>query len=254
MQKRFISILCIILLSQLCVFARKTHKSHRNHKTTHKICHIHQPTVTLNDVNLLGTVWGIDVSHYQNNIDWEILGKQKPNFMFIKASEGITCHDSKYLENYSQAKKCKIPVGSYHFFSYKSCGKDQANNFLSVAQYKDSDLLPVLDVEFTRKMPKKDLVINELTSFINTIYDKLGHYPIVYCDFRFYKLYLQEHLSDKCKLWIVNYKEKPSCNWAFWQTTDRFKLESIHGYVDLNMFNGPIANLNNMLYHKVITD
>ena len=248
MQRRLISILCIIILSQFSAFAKKSHKTHKRHKITHKVHHIPQPTVTLDDVKPMENVWGIDVSHHQNDINWEILGGQKPNFMFIKASEGVTCQDARYLENYSQARKRRILVGSYHFFSYKSCGKDQANNFLSVAQYKDSDLLPVLDVEFRRRMPKKDKVINELTGFINTIYEKLGHYPIVYCDYRFYKLYLQEHLNDKCKLWIVNYKEKPSCDWAFWQTTNRFKLEGISGFVDLNMFNGPVANLKSMLY------
>lgn len=248
MQKRLISILCIIMLSQFAVFAKKHHKSHGRHKTTHKVQHVQQPTVTLDDVKTMDSVWGIDVSHYQSDIDWEILGKQKPNFMFIKASEGINNQDTKYLRNYSEARKRRILVGSYHFFSYKSGGKDQANNFLSVAQHKDSDLLPVLDVEFRRKMPKKDLVITELTNFINTIYEKLGHYPIVYCNYKFYKLYLQEHLNDKCKLWIVNYQEKPTCDWAFWQTTDKFKLEGIHGFVDLNMFNGPVANLNSMLY------
>jgi len=252
MQKRLISILCIILLSQICVFARKSHKTHRSHKTTHKVHYIQQPTVTLDDVKPLENVWGIDVSHHQSDINWEILGKQKPNFMFIKASEGVTCQDTKYMKNYSEAKKCRILVGSYHFFSYKSDGKAQANNFLSIAQHNDSDLLPVLDAEFTRKMPKKEKVINELTSFINTIYEKLGHYPIVYCDYRFYKLYLQEQLSNKCKLWIVNYKEKPNCEWAFWQTTDRLKLEGIRGFVDLNKFNGPLANLDGMLYHKTI--
>lgn len=252
MQKRLISILCIIILSQFCAFAKKTHKTHRRHKTTHIVHHIQQPTVTLDDVKPLENVWGIDVSHHQNDINWEMLGQQKPDFMFIKASEGVTCQDTKYLQNYSEARKRRILVGSYHFFSYKSSGKDQANNFLSVAQHKDSDLLPVLDAEFRRRMPNKETVTNELTSFINTIYEKLGHYPIVYCDYRFYKLYLQDHLSDKCKLWIVNYKEKPNCDWAFWQTTDRFKLEGIRGFVDLNMFNGPIANLNTMLYHKTI--
>ena len=252
MQKHLISILCILVLFQFTASAKKSHRRHKSHKTTHKVNYIQQPTITLDQVKAMENVWGIDLSHHQNNINWEKLGEQKPNFMFIKASEGVTCQDVKYKENYSEAKKRRILVGSYHYFSYKSCGKDQAINFLSVAQHKDSDLLPVLDAEFVRKMPKKEKVINELTGFINTIYEKLGLYPIVYCDYRFYKLYLQEHLKDKCKLWIVNYKQKPSCEWAFWQTSDRFKLDGIGGFVDLNMFNGPIANLNTMLYHKTI--
>jgi len=251
MQKRLISLLCIIFLVQFSVFAKKQHNTHKSHKAIHKVHHI-QPTVTLNDVKPLENVWGIDVSHYQNDINWDKLGEQKPNFMFIKASEGVTLQDTKYLEHYAEAKKRKILVGSYHFFSYKSTGKDQADNFLSIAQHKDSDLLPVLDVEFTKEMPQKAEVTCELLSFVNTIYEKLGHYPIVYCDYKFYKIYLQENLCDKCKLWIVNYKEKPSCDWAFWQTTDKFKLEGIRGFVDLNMFNGSIANLNSMLYHSTI--
>ena len=255
MQKRLIFILCVIILSQCPIFAKKHHKStHKKHrvtrKVTRKVQRAPQPTVTLNDIKAMENVWGIDLSHHQSDINWEKLGEQKPNFMFIKASEGITHLDTKYSENYSEARKRGILVGSYHFFSYKSSGKDQANNFLSVAQHKDSDLLPVLDAEFARQMPAKEEVTNELKDFINTIYEKLGHYPIVYCNHRFYKLYLEEHISNKCKLWIVNYQAKPSCDWTFWQTTDRFKLDGISGFVDLNMFNGPIAGLNSMLYRS----
>jgi len=250
MQKRFLSFLCLILVMQFSVSAKKSHK---RHKSSHKAHRVEQPTVTLEDVKPLENVWGIDVSHHQNDIDWDLLGGQKPNFMFIKASEGATCQDVKYLQNYNEAKKRGILVGSYHFFSYKTSGKEQANNFLAIAQHKDSDLLPVLDAEFIRRMPKKDLVTNELADFINTIYEKLGHYPIVYCDFRFYNLYLKEKLSDKCKLWIVNYKQKPELECAFWQTTNRFKLNGIRGFVDLNIFNGTISNLKEMLYHKTIS-
>ena len=253
LYKRLFLSLCIVILSQLSVFAKKHYKTtHRKSKVTHKVRHIQQPTLTLKDIKAMENVWGIDLSHYQSNINWEKLGEQKPHFMFIKASEGMDLKDSKYLENYSEARKRKILVGSYHFFSYKSCGKDQANNFLSIAQHKDSDLLPVLDAEFSKQMPQKAVVVQELKDFINAIYEKLGHYPIVYCNYRYYKLYLEEHLNNNCKLWIVNYQSKPTCDWAFWQTTDKFKLDGINGFVDLNMFNGPITGLNSMLYRSSI--
>ena len=249
MQKRFLSFLCLILVMQFSVSAKKSHK---RHKTTHKVHHVVQPTVTLEDVKPQENVWGIDVSHYQNDINWELLSQQKPNFMFIKASEGSENKDSKYLTNYTEAKKRGILVGSYHFFSYKVGGKEQANNFLATAQHKDSDLLPVLDAEFSRRMPKKDWVVTELANFINTIYEKLGHYPIVYCNNRYFNIYLKEHLEDKCKLWIVDYKAKPQGDWSFWQATNKLKLNGIRGYVDLNMFNGPIENMKNLLYQKKI--
>lgn len=252
MQKRLISVLCLILLLQFSVSAKKSHKtskrhSHKRHEILDK-----RPALTLEDVKPAENVWGIDVSHYQSSINWEILGQQKPNFMFIKASEGATFQDMTYLVNYNEARKRGILVGSYHFFSYKVSGIEQANNFLAIALHKDSDLLPVLDAEFTRKMPKKDWVVKELANFVNTIYEKLGHYPIVYCNNRYFNLYLKEHLQDKCKLWIVDYKAKPQGDWAFWQTTNKLKLNGIRGYVDLNMFNGPMANMKNLLYQKKI--
>jgi lysozyme len=255
MQKRLISIFCLLLLMQFTVFARKSHKSHggrKSHKThkTAKAKHIHQerPSISLSDIVGPDNVWGIDVSHYQSDINWAELDREKPNFMFIKASEGLTFQDIKYMENYSEAKKLGILVGSYHFFSYSSSGKEQATNFLSVAQHKNGDLLPVLDAEFRKKMPEKSLVTTELTNFVNAIYEKLGHYPIIYCNYAYYKLYLEEHMPPKCKLWIVDYRAKPSCEWAFWQKTNRFKLAGIRGHVDLNIFNGTALNLQNYLY------
>jgi len=288
MLKRIIYILCLILMVQVSVVEAKsrkttsgTHKTEkstkkskatssskstkskkstkkksnktsnkRNKKTKHKQHEIldKRPAMTLEDVKPDENVWGIDVSHYQTNIDWDLLGQQKPNFMFIKASEGANNQDSNYAQNYTEARKRGILVGSYHFFSYKANGKDQAQNFLTVAQHMDGDLLPVLDAEFTRKMPKKDLVIKELADFVNTVYEKLGHYPIVYCNNHFFNLYLKDILQDKCKLWIVDYKNKPEGEWSFWQTTNKFKLDGIRGYVDLNMFNGQMEHLANYLY------
>ena len=256
MQKRLIHILCLIILSQSSVFARKSHKTHggriahRTHKTTHKV-HNTQPTVTLDDINTDENIWGIDVSHHQNDINWDNFGEKKPHFMFIKASEGVTIQDNKYSQNYIEAKKHGILVGSYHFFSYKTHGRDQANNFLSVAQHKSGDLLPVLDAEFSKEMPEKELVTSELSDFINTVYEQLGNYPIVYCNYKYYKLYIEGHLQDRCKLWIVDYKTKPDCEWTFWQKTDKFKLAGIRGFVDLNLFNGSVSKLKGLICQDI---
>ena len=79
-------------------------------------------------------VWGIDISHYQEVFDWDRLKEHEPGFIFVKATEGTTIQDSKYAEYYKAIRKLDIPVGSYHFFTYKTSGKDQAKNFLSTAR------------------------------------------------------------------------------------------------------------------------
>lgn len=42
-------------------------------------------------------VRGVDVSHYQGEIDWEILSSQNVDFAFIKATEGSTFTDDRSL-------------------------------------------------------------------------------------------------------------------------------------------------------------
>jgi lysozyme len=265
MKKQIAIVLSLIMASHFGVSAQKTHKS-TNHRVQAAHAQVHyskkkkahkkkkvdtRPVITVNDVKDLETPWGIDVSHYQSNINWTTLELEKPHFMFIKASEGLTIKDEKYNSYYAEARKMGIPVGSYHFFSYKSTGREQAENFLSSLQLQPGDLLPVLDAERTRSLPAdKQKVTNELTDFINAVYEKLGIYPIIYCTHSYYQTYLNETIQDKCKLWIVDYKAKPECDWTLWQTTNKFKLMSINGHVDLNFYNGSKENLKELFYQQ----
>ncbi|MDO9152559.1 MAG: GH25 family lysozyme [Paludibacter sp.] len=203
--------------------------------------------VTFRQIKAEGKVWGIDMSHHQNKIDWDKFKHQKPHFIFFKATEGISHKDTKYSLYYKRAREMKIVVGSYHFFSYRSSGKAQANYFLSVAKFKKGDLPPVLDAEFRRNMPADTKVTKELLDFIKVINAKTGVKPIIYCDYKYYEKYLKNKLKTKHDLWICNYRKKPQGDWMFWQTTDKFKIAGIKGYVDFNLFNGNKEKLNGLL-------
>ncbi|MDP4209830.1 MAG: glycoside hydrolase family 25 protein [Bacteroidota bacterium] len=260
MRKRIAMIVSMVIASHFTVSAQKTHKKSHGQRVhaTHGQLHAHKkrnahkikdtrPEVTINDVKDLENLWGIDVSHHQSKINWEALESEKPHFMFIKASEGTTIQDEKYSTYYSEAKKLDIPVGSYHFFSYKSTGKEQADHFFSIAQHRTGDLLPVLDAEYIRRMPRdKEKITKELTDFVNSVYERLGFYPIIYCSYRYCQTYLSEEIQKKCKLWIADYKAMPRYEWTLWQTTNKFRLASIQGHVDLNFLNGNINNLKEL--------
>ena len=255
MKIRHLFIIFAGLLIQFSANAKKHHHSHTksvasNNRWKHKKKHISNFVPI--QVSTEGEVWGLDISHHQSDIDWNKLNEQKPHFVFLKATEGATNQDIKYEINYTQAKSNNIPVGSYHFFSYKSSGKEQAQNFLSKVKFNSGDLPPVLDLEFSRKMPPVSRVRNELLDFITIISSKMACSPIVYCNNRFFSKYLQEFLPEKCKLWVVNYKAKPDGNWTFWQTSDRHKVPGIKGNVDLNLFNGSPLLLKSILYQNPI--
>ncbi len=57
------------------------------------------------------------------------LKEQDVKFMYIKATEGSNSQDEKFAENWDNAQKAGLLSGAYHFFSYDSEGKTQAENF-----------------------------------------------------------------------------------------------------------------------------
>jgi len=192
-----------------------------------------------------GNTWGLDLSHHQGEIKWKELITKKPNFIYFKATEGISRIDSKYMQNKKMAEKYGILTGAYHFFNFKRSGKEQALFFCKIANIKSGNLYPVLDVEHIRKMPPKKIIIHEIKMFIETVKNKIGVTPIIYCDSLFYSNYLTEITDTENKFWICDYDQiKPSLNWTLWQKTDKFEIKGIIGTVDFNIFNGNKNQLN----------
>lgn len=202
------------------------------------------------EVKQSGKVWGIDISHHQNVTCWNTLSDQKPNFIFMKASEGLTVRDRHYNERYAIAKKLGLTVGTYHFFSYRSSGREQARHFLTIAKYQDGDLPLVLDAEYKRNMPPPRIVTAELVRFLEFIHAKTGIKPIIYTSTHYYHKYLKNAVGTKYPLWIADYRREPDCDYQFWQSTEKFKIEGINGYVDLNVFNGSENDLEKLIKPK----
>lgn len=188
-------------------------------------------------------LWGLDVSHHQGTIKWKEISKQKPHFMFFKATEGITHPDTRFQENFSNSRKHGIMRGAYHFFSYKSSGEEQARFYIDNVDLKKGDLPPVLDLEFKRRMPKKAEVTKNILRWIHIVENHYGVKPILYLDYDYYVLYLKGKLKKNYPLWICDYKNRPPVKWAFWQKTDRHRVKGIRGHVDFNVFSGNKSQL-----------
>ena len=91
---------------------------------------------------------GIDVSHYQGDIDWGKIEKQGIDFAFIKATEGSSYVDQCFERNWNEAGQTSIMLGVYHFFSFDSEGKPQAEHFINTVGNLQGKLAPVIDVEY----------------------------------------------------------------------------------------------------------
>lgn len=193
-------------------------------------------------------VRGIDVSSYQGEIDWEILAKQDIQFAFIKATEGSSFTDPNFAENYKNAQKTDLRIGAYHFFSYDSSGKTQAENFIANVPIIDNMLPPVVDVEFygdkEKNPPDSEFVEKELNDFLKAIEEYYNMKPIIYATEKSYSMFISEKYNDY-DIWIRNVFTSPSLSdgevWIFWQYTDRAVLDGYNGsekFIDMNVFNG----------------
>ncbi len=194
-------------------------------------------------------IWGVDVSHYQGTIDWQAFARQGVRFAFIKATEGSAHVDERFLENARGAAAAGIPAGGYHFFSFESAGKTQAENFLSALRGQPLALPCVVDFEFYGDFfahpPGVETTRAELRDLLTALEAETGQSPILYATGRSYRMYLQGAF-DEYPLWIRDVYLWPALtlpgrDWTFWQYSDKGRLEGYQGeeeWIDLNVFHG----------------
>jgi len=192
------------------------------------------------------TVKGIDVSHYQQAVDWRRVEREYA-FVFIKATEGNHLKDQSFRQHWQTLGKLKMKRGAYHFFRPGADAVRQAEHFIRHVKLKPGDLPPVLDVEVTGNVPARQLV-KGVRQWLRRVE---GHYkirPIVYTNHAFYRQYLQGEVEGY-PIWIARYgwrtpQTRPA--WHFWQYSDAGRVGGIAGKVDLNVFSGSLADLNRL--------
>ena len=199
-------------------------------------------------------IHGIDISHYQGDIDWDDLSNAMIEgcplrFVMIKSTEGSTRLDSKFKENFRQAREYGYIRGAYHFWSNKSSARDQAYHFLNKVRLEDGDLPPVLDVEHKPKDRSVEDFQRDVLTWLHIVEDKYHVKPIIYTYYKFKDKYLSAPVFNDYPYWIANYyvdKVEYKGPWKFWQHTDAGKLPGIKGYVDFNIYNGSFYDMKKL--------
>ena len=193
-------------------------------------------------------IHGIDVSHYQDVINWKKLmavdtygDTVKFRFVIIKATEGLLIEDDMFDENWDDAKDHGYTRGAYHYFLPDRSPKVQATNFITSVKLEKGDFPPIIDVEELRGKTKADLVKN-LKEFIKEIEAHYKVKPILYSNINFIEDFLLEDFGEY-KFWVAHYYRDEivvdeKLQWVFWQHSDKADLLGITGATDANVFNG----------------
>lgn len=206
-------------------------------------------------------VHGVDVSHYQGTIDWDVLS-QNQDFAFIKATEGSTHVDERFLDNWKAAERTHLYLGAYHFFSFDSEGDKQAASYIETVGDLDGKLAPVVDVEYygnkKSNPPERAEVIENLAALLDTLEQHYEVKPIIYTTYTVYNDYIKGEFEGY-PLWVRSVYCPPSVlfgnKWSFWQYMDTAMLDGYTGaeqYIDVNVFRGTRQELEKMTIQKTM--
>lgn len=181
-------------------------------------------------------IGGIDVSHYQGNINWkEVARDPSIKYVYLKATEGAKLIDDTYKSNLRGAHKANLKVGAYHFFNPTSQPRDQFRNFSSVVKLRDQDLIPIIDIEHRGKLPLRQFQ-NNLRQFIQMVEKHYGVRPILYTSRDFYNKYLSGPFTGY-KYMIARYHPDipnlcDQAQFVMWQYSATSRVRGIKGNVD----------------------
>ncbi|WP_242929089.1 glycoside hydrolase family 25 protein [Pontibacter vulgaris] len=196
-------------------------------------------------------IYGIDVSHFQKNVNWQKVQENNISFAFIKATEGNYLKDKEFERHWKEAGQAGIIKGAYHFYRPRLSPEKQASNFIETVQLSNGDLPPVLDVEH-RGLKSGARFREELQTWLNLVERAYNTKPILYTNYQFYKDHLEGYF-DNYPLWIAHYQVpklriSPGHNikLSFWQHTDIGTVEGVEGKVDCNVFYGSMRDLRKL--------
>jgi len=197
-------------------------------------------------------VHGIDISHYQGDINWKMLeqtrqGQFPINFIFMKATEGGDYADDMFVANFDSARTHGFIRGAYHFYNPKTDANKQADFFIQSVKLEAGDLPPVLDIEKKGKDMKK--LQQDLKVWLRKVESHYGVKPIIYASYKFKTRYLNDSVFNSYPYWIAHYyvdSVRYQGDWKFWQHTDVGTLPGIDEKVDLNVFNASLQELKRM--------
>jgi lysozyme len=192
-------------------------------------------------------VHGVDVSRWQDQIDWVKLRGQGANFAYIKATDGGDHLDPMFRKNWRAAAEAGLRRGAYHFFYWCRTAGEQADWFIRNVPKVEGALPPVIDVEWNgesrcKRRPSPAKVIEKMQVFMDKLEQHYGQRPIIYTAPDFYRDNLRGAFLDY-PFWLRSVAAHPSKvypgrKWVFWQYSGSGLSHGVRGRIDLNVFNG----------------
>jgi lysozyme len=205
---------------------------------------------------------GIDVHDKKGIVDWQRVADDGNAFAFIRAAYGERT-DMLVAQNFPKAKAQGLICGLYHFYRVTRNPKKQADIMVMTMRnvgFGPGDLPPVIDVEDNPQFDgdwdtaNNVVFIQGIRDWIDRIRQEFNCPSIIYTRASFWKLIGEPAGFGTLPLWVAHYKNaqgnpttpKLPTGWtdyAFWQYSEKGKVDGVNGNCDVNLFPGTPAQL-----------
>ena len=170
---------------------------------------------------------GIDVSEWNEKIDWAKVKKSDVDFAFVRVAYGSNRIDKYYDYNMKQANAVGMPVGVYVYSIATTQKQAIAEAQLAIRKmngYKVS--YPVVyDLEDSRIQALSKSAIVKLVKAFCTEVKRAGYYPMIYCNMNWYDNYVDWSQLSGYDVWLARYSDtalapnRSSYRYTIWQST-----------------------------------
>lgn len=194
-----------------------------------------------------GISYGIDVSEWQGEIDWNKVKATGISFAIIRCGFRQTHgsevkEDQVFRKNIERATKAGLKVGVYFFGTAATEEEAIEEALFTVNLIKDYNITyPVVyDIETFNEGRLKNVSYSTITDNVLAFTETVGSYgyeTMVYSYHNALSYMLDTGKFDGKLIWLAHYADKTNYkgNYNMWQYTSEGKVDGINTKVDLNV-------------------
>lgn len=208
----------------------------------------------------MSEVLGIDVSHYQQTIDWVKVAKAGKKFAILKCQYEAQSHrkDEFFEANYLGAGLNDIARGVYIFIASASIADPEGDAKALLKHLADRPLEYGIWLDFEAAVLRQQgsKKIREMAYTYANMFRSAGYYTGIYCNKDWYDNVIDPMLKEDFDFWIARYPRvdkgeynpnsslRPSYRTAVaWQYSSKGRVDGIKGDVDLDVDYDGIVNI-----------
>ena len=196
---------------------------------------------------------GVDVSYYNEKVDWKAVRQQGIDFALIRAgargwSYGGLYEDTRCMEYLREASAAGLKVGVYYYSTAVNASEavQEAETVLRRLSGFALDYPIYLDLEYSGEYPegRSDLLSKEqraeiVEAFCSTV-ESAGYESGIYSGQHYWKYELPYDVLNHRSVWLASYTKNYAMpgferRYDIWQFTDRGIVKGMPGPIDMNV-------------------